>query len=661
MGCYNDPPYYISAYSLAVRRGFEGTLDEWLESLRGDRTELRYQAGKVQYRWVGATESEWMDLFDIGEVLGEDFDGGYVDEEGYLHITKDGVELDSVDPISLKTAWITVTSSQDAKDLGKKIAKRSTVFFAPGNYHIDPIDLEGLDHVTFQLGSATVICTGAYFLKASGCDHLRIEGGRIEGTAQTEVGVELYDCRSFRAVRMCVANIGREHTIGAKGIQITGDCSGFLLDQCDISDIHSGQVSDPETDDWIHAYGVIVNRAESTEKYSKSGVIRSCAFRRVAGNDQMDDSGAVTKQADGDGVFIHQFPYYDADGKLARTDPNILIEGCSFEGCKKRGVKANSRGVTVRRCRFEGDFWLGPVEFQQGYGLIEDCYLVNTTQQTGGSVAGIVLDEGGVTIRDCFISCPYSGGYHDGIVMDGRIGTNPVAVSEPWDLITVERCRFDGVSRALVAGAGSGGATGYHLRGIHVVDCRFGLVTGNYPVHISKGRFGSIDSLRMVDYRFDYGQTKGAVNAKIGELTGTTGEFKYPILYGLVPTGQLHLWSAYYLDSPTVSYGNSLPVDGAAPDTRIVYYNLGNIKYAERNAWQTRYWGPIQTDPAKLTASQTVDMLKAARPGDVFTSTATGDVYICTVAGTAGSDGVEASSGTWAKVSATVVSATEVT
>ena len=34
---YDRPPYYISAYDLAVKRGFQGTLDEWLESLKGDK------------------------------------------------------------------------------------------------------------------------------------------------------------------------------------------------------------------------------------------------------------------------------------------------------------------------------------------------------------------------------------------------------------------------------------------------------------------------------------------------------------------------------------------------------------------------------------------------------------------------------------------------
>lgn len=35
MGPYENPPYYITAYGLAVKRGFQGTLDEWLASLRG--------------------------------------------------------------------------------------------------------------------------------------------------------------------------------------------------------------------------------------------------------------------------------------------------------------------------------------------------------------------------------------------------------------------------------------------------------------------------------------------------------------------------------------------------------------------------------------------------------------------------------------------------
>ena len=47
---FEKPPYYITAYGLAVKRGFKGTLDEWIASLTGDAATLvsksvAYQSG----------------------------------------------------------------------------------------------------------------------------------------------------------------------------------------------------------------------------------------------------------------------------------------------------------------------------------------------------------------------------------------------------------------------------------------------------------------------------------------------------------------------------------------------------------------------------------------------------------------------------------------
>ena len=33
MGMYDNPPYYLSAYGLAVKHGFHGTESEWLVSI----------------------------------------------------------------------------------------------------------------------------------------------------------------------------------------------------------------------------------------------------------------------------------------------------------------------------------------------------------------------------------------------------------------------------------------------------------------------------------------------------------------------------------------------------------------------------------------------------------------------------------------------------
>ena len=38
---YNNPPYYLSAYGLAVKHGFKGTEEEYLASLKGDPREHR--------------------------------------------------------------------------------------------------------------------------------------------------------------------------------------------------------------------------------------------------------------------------------------------------------------------------------------------------------------------------------------------------------------------------------------------------------------------------------------------------------------------------------------------------------------------------------------------------------------------------------------------
>ena len=36
---YNNPPYYLSAYGLAVQHGFKGTEEEYLASLKGETGE----------------------------------------------------------------------------------------------------------------------------------------------------------------------------------------------------------------------------------------------------------------------------------------------------------------------------------------------------------------------------------------------------------------------------------------------------------------------------------------------------------------------------------------------------------------------------------------------------------------------------------------------
>lgn len=72
------PPYYLTAYGLAVKRGFNGTLDDWLASLKADEIELRYQNEKLQWRRISDSDAAeedteydpddpraWRDLMDM--------------------------------------------------------------------------------------------------------------------------------------------------------------------------------------------------------------------------------------------------------------------------------------------------------------------------------------------------------------------------------------------------------------------------------------------------------------------------------------------------------------------------------------------------------------------------------------------------------------------
>lgn len=71
---FDNPPYYISAYSLAVKRGFTGTLDQWLASLKGAPAELRFEGDKIQWRFnpeVDTTDTGWHDLMSVDELRGQ--------------------------------------------------------------------------------------------------------------------------------------------------------------------------------------------------------------------------------------------------------------------------------------------------------------------------------------------------------------------------------------------------------------------------------------------------------------------------------------------------------------------------------------------------------------------------------------------------------------
>ena len=68
MDQWENYPYYITAYGLAVKRGFSGNLDQWLEALKGKSVELRFNEETNTVQWRQEGSETWTDLLDITEL-----------------------------------------------------------------------------------------------------------------------------------------------------------------------------------------------------------------------------------------------------------------------------------------------------------------------------------------------------------------------------------------------------------------------------------------------------------------------------------------------------------------------------------------------------------------------------------------------------------------
>lgn len=66
--------YYITAYGIAVKHGFQGTEEEWLASLKGDGGEpvvIRYDVDAQQLQWKYESETEWQALMSLADLQGD--------------------------------------------------------------------------------------------------------------------------------------------------------------------------------------------------------------------------------------------------------------------------------------------------------------------------------------------------------------------------------------------------------------------------------------------------------------------------------------------------------------------------------------------------------------------------------------------------------------
>ena len=69
------PFWYLSAYALAVKHGYQGTEAEWLEDIRGERVQLRYNEDTDALEWKYEDGGAWAELMDIDAIRGPVVDG----------------------------------------------------------------------------------------------------------------------------------------------------------------------------------------------------------------------------------------------------------------------------------------------------------------------------------------------------------------------------------------------------------------------------------------------------------------------------------------------------------------------------------------------------------------------------------------------------------
>lgn len=145
MSLWNNPPYYITAYGLAVKHGFHGTEEQWLKSLKGDPGQdlmvvdsfATYAAMIAAYTttkptgfvrvgtttdyllyWWDASDEEWYSI----DIIGPDgksayelaVEGGYTGTEQQFESDLNGFKDDKAAAVAAKDAAVAAKNAAES-------------------------------------------------------------------------------------------------------------------------------------------------------------------------------------------------------------------------------------------------------------------------------------------------------------------------------------------------------------------------------------------------------------------------------------------------------------------------------------------------------------------------------------------------------------------
>lgn len=510
-----------------------------------------------------------------------------------------------------------------------------TYYFAAGVYYVAAVVSDSVENVTVYAEDATVICCGERWLDLTAADRFTMVGGTVDGGGQASDGIRITHSRKARFSGVKFQNVGSAQCSDAAMLRVNGDCSGIVVADCIFDGCTAGAVYD---DGYIHAYGIVINRTSSDKRYTRYGTVTRCTFDNIAGQDITDDAGTVTTKADGDGIFIQVPPYLGDDGNVIAPEARILIARCVFGQCKKRGIKAAARGAEILDCSFDGEYWYAAIDSQYGYTKISDCDIINRSDYNGSVTSAVVVSDGGVVLRDCRLSAPYGDTFHPGFRTTTRlpsmVNLYPAYVSEedpgvPWEKIVIDRCTFDGVSRAIHLYNSNEDADKYVLDGIEITRCVFGVFNQTHAVNISTTVFAKLGTLVFRDFRFVWGEEKLAIREKFAAaFPDLDREFILPISCNVPITVSCFIASGYYYND-TVSAYDFIAVKSPPKRAYIVWEGeMGGIR---RKVFTASGSSVIGTKaPDAVTSTLGMQLLYASRKGDTYTDIEAGTQYICT-------------------------------
>ena len=104
-------------YELAKEKGFEGTYDEWIASIKGDEVVLVVEEDQLKWKYSKEDNTKYRVLMNLTTLKGSDGDDGltpYIGEDGYWYLDDECLDVKA--------------SAKEVKDITTNIVDGRTIF-----------------------------------------------------------------------------------------------------------------------------------------------------------------------------------------------------------------------------------------------------------------------------------------------------------------------------------------------------------------------------------------------------------------------------------------------------------------------------------------------------------------------------------------------------